>query len=327
MTKFASIDELKAWLVGQQVEADDAAHAAPLLFPKGFDRPSRLYNVTASILIDEGVAKPIAVAISNQLKTEDLLSLENKTAFSLPNWNVTGAPPAELKFDALLGAVHNAIIEHEEELGLDIVHREEDANLSRAMECHFVRHPDSVAVLPVSYTQREQGGPQIYIHFTAREAIECPPLIASRFEHELTHAIRYIYAVQQNECAKKEGKKRVLPAHESTPQRHELNIKQDSLLHQNLYKLTGEDFHSGYLIEHILHQGVIVGLAYTKLCLGDGPNIVAKYALVKKVTRLDPDSDLMEAQLWNVGSQAFDGTWKQYTFRGNRITRHSDGKY
>ena len=328
MTKFANANELKAWLLEQCVDADDATHAAPLLFPKGYNRPSTLFNVTASILIDEGVSKPIAVAISNQLKAEDSLALENKTPFSLANWNITGAPPAELKFNTLLNDVHSAIVKHADELGLEIEQPQEEVVLSRAMECYFVRHSDTAAVLPVSYTQKEQAGPQIFIHFTAKEASECPPLIASRFEHELTHAIRYLYAVQQNESAKKEGKKRVLPAHESTPQRHELKIKQESsLLYKELYKLTGEDFHSGYLIEHILNQGVIVGLAYTKLCIDDGPNIVAKYALVKKVTRVNPEIDLMEAQLWSVGTKTFDGVWKVYTFQGNRITRHSDGKY
>jgi len=96
MSKFENIDELD-----RHVEADDVAHAAPLLFPKDYDRPSRLQDVTANILIDEGVSKPIAVVISNRLKAEaanipnywsglDLLSLENEVPFLLAGWNITG---------------------------------------------------------------------------------------------------------------------------------------------------------------------------------------------------------------------------------------------
>lgn len=68
---------------------------------------------------------------------------------------------------------------------------------------------------------------------------------------------------------------------------------------------------------------MIVRLKYSKLHVDDGPNIYAKYALVQKVERINAEYDHMDAQLWDMRAQKFDGVWRRYTFKGARVT-HSD---
>lgn len=172
--------------------------------------------------------------------------------------SLESAALSHLKLNEVLRRVHEAIIAHADELGLAIPTTMPDVDLSRAIQCHFVRYADDVGALPVSYCERAEAGPQIFIHFTAQEANECPPLIVSLFEHVLTHAIRFLYALQQNELVAKGNysNKRILPTSESTPQRHELQVT-TGLLFQQLYKLEGEAFHSGYLIEHVLNEGLL----------------------------------------------------------------------
>ena len=69
--KLEDAEELKAWLIGKGVDADDAAEAADKFLLKGFNKPSRLLGITVEELkTDVGIANPLARELSNKLKEQ-----------------------------------------------------------------------------------------------------------------------------------------------------------------------------------------------------------------------------------------------------------------
>ena len=68
--EFKSVSELKEWFVTEKdLDENDATEAAAALFEKGFDCTSTLFGMTNMELEEEGVSSPVAVALSNKLKT------------------------------------------------------------------------------------------------------------------------------------------------------------------------------------------------------------------------------------------------------------------
>lgn len=191
------------------------------------------------------------------------------------------------------------------------------------------------------------------INYSNRELKECPDLIRARIDHEATHAIRFVFALQQDEENKcKEGKEDTGSTEKDTESKEEdttRQVKKQKTEHstpplkpqmnpvpkktpprivpsdESRYKLTEPSFHSGYLVEHLKNGGIVVSL---RGCLELGGKVVegAKYARVQTVRRCKEKSDwdIMECELWDEKK----GVWSasvEYRFNGRRITRRGDG--
>lgn len=97
---------------------------------------------------------------------------------------------------------------------------------------------------------------KIDIFYSAKEMDYCPQCIESRVSHELSHAIRAGIVSLANRNLASQG---FAPKyHIRTP----VKAPSDRITPHTgqLYKLEGADFHSGYLVEHILYGGIIVQL-------------------------------------------------------------------
>jgi len=207
-----------------------------------------------------------------------------------------------------------------------------DATLKPLIVCDWVRYPDSQAAIPESLCSAEDPNARIQIQFKDEEAKECPPLIRSRVEHELSHAVRYLYALAQNRAYDAAiallppGKRpRVEQAKTSAPPRRRQTRRARSLLNRGLYKLEEQHFHSGYLIEHALNGGVVVILVAEMIqdaVTGAVPANV-KYAKIVTVNRDNANFDVMDCMLWNIATATW-GPQTKFHFRGKRITRHGD---
>lgn len=70
--KFSNNDELVVWLINQGADEDDAANAAAMLLPKGFNEPDALWGITSQQLESNGLATPLAMKLSNKLKDRQI---------------------------------------------------------------------------------------------------------------------------------------------------------------------------------------------------------------------------------------------------------------
>lgn len=228
-------------------------------------------------------------------------------------WRGNGRPPAFLDLDGSLIAVKQAIESHQLELGLQIPLLTDVQTLKQRIICHFVRYPDSEDAIPISCCKRAADGAEIFFYFTEKEEKHCPPRLASRFEHELAHAIRYLYVLDQIAAQAPQATKRQLAKMVSTIYKNEnipSHIKREGpksgILYQGLYGLTEDWFQPGDLIEHILHEGVVVRLHSTKLRLFDDATLIdAQYVKVRRLSTVTGEEGDIEARLWDRSSQTF----------------------
>lgn len=251
-------------------------------------------------------------------------------------WHGHGVLPTKfdvLALDACLQAVNAQVHVLRDELQLELGGTAiPDGTVKPLIICDWVRYPDSQTSIPESFCSAEDPNARIQIHFKDEEAKECPPLIRSCVEHELGHAVRYLYALAQNRAYDAAiallppGKRpRVEKAKISTPPRKRQTRRHRSLLNQGLYKLEDQHFHSGYLIEHALNGGVVVILVVEMIqnaATGVVPPNV-KYAKIVTVDRDNADFDVMDCMLWDIATATW-GPQTKFHFRGKRITRHSD---
>ena len=69
--KFEDAEELKAWLIGKGVVAEDEEEtASQQLFDKKYNRPSKLVGISSDALLRAGLSDPLAQHISNKLKEQ-----------------------------------------------------------------------------------------------------------------------------------------------------------------------------------------------------------------------------------------------------------------
>jgi len=97
---------------------------------------------------------------------------------------------------------------------------------------------------------------RVDIFYKREEMQQCPQFIESRISHELTHAIRAGIVSLANSKLAVAGLSSVY--HIRTPSK--APNERVTMNTDHLYKLEQADFHSGYLIEHMLYGGVIVQL-------------------------------------------------------------------
>lgn len=184
------------------------------------------------------------------------------------------------------------------------------------------------------------------------------PLVSARFDHEATHAIRFLLALHQDsenaanvrgedeqaEDEQAEGEGVGMGKEKGEGERHAKRPKTASPTNppftatavpkktpprpvppgEERYKLTMEEFHSGYLVEHLKNGGVVVELRGTlKL---NGEVVQADYARVRKVCcRNNADWEKMTCSVWNIDKQAFDEARLLIsTSSRGRITRKDD---
>ena len=236
--------------------------------------------------------------------------------------------------ESAFSKVRAIVLEQQERLSLNVKHPPEASEMLQKITWKFIRYAD-VADVPVSYTVMKKGNCEVHLNFTNREA-ECPALLKSRFDHESTHAVRFLLALQQEQeqtqigASNQEGggkRQKTDTQHgiETPPQQKLSHVPKktppkDPPLGETRYKLTERDFHSGYLVEHIKNGGIVVELRGQ---VKDVEEEKAKYACVVSVERDAGDSDWenMTCSLWD-GTQFSE--LKQYKFNGYRITRKDD---
>lgn len=245
----------------------------------------------------------------------------------------------ETQLLAILTEVRHAVIGSAAQLSLSLTEFTELMHLLPNMQLRFYRSADHVEPqnLPVSSTQNDEGKTICTIHYTAKakEMRECPPLVEARLVHELTHSIRFLFAVRQEEIQEENHEKQdEEETVEGGPVKRQRTMRappfnkaptetptRSPAENERRYKLQQKDIHSGYLVEHQIRGGVVV-VVQGRLEEA-AKRVEAQYVKVAEVEHNSDGCENMKCQVWSIQEQKFEPQ-KDYRFRGRRVARGDD---